>query len=49
MPRPKSTLRLKSKKDPDVTVQSAMTVMDYEGHIVGIVGGSGVKTEKPQL
>lgn len=36
---------LKSKKDPDVTVQSAMTVMDYEGHIVGIVGGSGVKTE----
>ena len=36
---------LKSKKNPDVTVQSAMTVMDYEGHIVGIVGGSGVKTE----
>ena len=25
-------------------VQSAMTVMDYEGHIVGIVGGVGEKT-----
>ncbi len=25
-------------------VQSAMTIMDYEGHIVGIVGGTGEKT-----
>ncbi len=25
-------------------VQSAMTVMDYKGHIVGIVGGTGEKT-----
>lgn len=25
-------------------VQSAMTIMDYEGHIVGIVGGVGEKT-----
>lgn len=27
------------------TVQSAMTIMDYEGHIVAMVGGAGVKTE----
>lgn len=27
-----------------VHAQSAMTVMDYEGHIVGIVGGAGEKT-----
>lgn len=27
-----------------VHVQSAMTVMDYNGHIVGIVGGAGEKT-----
>ena len=26
-----------------------MTVMDYEGHIVGIVGGSGVKTDNRGL
>ncbi len=25
-------------------VQSAMTIMDYEGHIVGMVGGAGEKT-----
>ncbi len=25
-------------------VQSAMTIMDYEGHIVGLVGGAGEKT-----
>ncbi|MBR7133454.1 MAG: penicillin-binding protein [Clostridia bacterium] len=31
--------------DGDVVhVQSAMTIMDYEGHIVGIVGGAGEKT-----
>lgn len=33
----------KSTKDGK-TVQSAMTIMDYEGHIVGIVGGGGEKT-----
>lgn len=31
-------------KESSKTVQSAMTVMDYEGHIVGIVGGAGEKT-----
>lgn len=31
-------------KESGKTVQSAMTVMDYEGHIVGIVGGAGEKT-----
>ncbi len=30
--------------DKGVGVQSAMTVMDYQGHIVGIVGGVGEKT-----
>ncbi len=35
---------LKSKESGK-TVQSAMTIMDYEGHIVGIVGGSGTKTD----
>ncbi len=34
---------LKSKKDSSVNVQSAMTVMDYSGRIVGIVGGVGEK------
>ena len=36
-----------TKKDDNgetVHVQSAMTVMDYSGHIVGIVGGAGEKT-----
>ncbi len=32
-------------KKNDKTIQSAMTIMDYEGHIVGIVGGAGEKTE----
>lgn len=31
------------------SVQSAMTVMDYEGHIIGIVGGVGKKTENRGL
>ncbi len=35
---------LKSKESGK-TVQSAFTIMDYEGHIVGIVGGSGVKKD----
>ena len=37
----------KTKKNDNgetVHVQSAMTVMDYSGHIVGIVGGAGEKT-----
>lgn len=38
----------KSRKDGS-TVQSAMTVMDYEGHIVGIVGGAGEKTANRDL
>lgn len=36
--------RCYSSKEPDALVQSAMTVMDYEGHIVGTVGGRGEKT-----
>lgn len=36
--------KLKSKLYPEEHVQSAMTVMDYEGHILGIVGGAGEKT-----
>lgn len=35
----------KSKKHSDKTVQSAMTIMDYEGHILGMIGGGGEKTE----
>lgn len=31
-----------TKENP--AVQSAMTVVDYEGHVVGIVGGAGKKT-----
>ena len=34
----------RSKFDGSKTVQSAMTIMDYSGHIVGIVGGVGEKT-----
>ncbi len=30
-------------------VQSAMTIMDYEGHIVGVVGGTGEKTVNRSL
>lgn len=32
-----------STVDGETTPQSSMTVMDYEGHIVGIVGGKGKK------
>lgn len=32
-----------SAKDSSIKPESAMTVMDYEGHIVGIVGGKGEK------
>ena len=34
----------KNLQGESVHVQSAMTIMDYEGHIVGIVGGVGEKT-----
>ncbi len=34
----------KSRKGERPFVQSAMTIMDYEGHILGIVGGVGEKT-----
>ncbi|MBQ2237474.1 MAG: transglycosylase domain-containing protein [Clostridia bacterium] len=30
-------------------IQSAMTIMDYSGHIVGVVGGVGKKTESRSL
>ncbi len=33
-----------SRTDRITNVQSAMTIMDYEGHIKGIVGGVGEKT-----
>ena len=33
-----------SKNKKGVTAQSSFTVMDYEGHVVGIVGGVGEKT-----
>ncbi|MBQ7726529.1 MAG: penicillin-binding protein, partial [Clostridia bacterium] len=33
-----------NSKGEKVHAQSAMTVMDYEGHIVGMVGGAGEKT-----
>ena len=32
-----------SKNKKGVTAQSSFTVMDYEGHVVGIVGGVGEK------
>ncbi|MCI8361350.1 MAG: penicillin-binding protein [Clostridiales bacterium] len=35
---------VKSSKSKGTLPQSAMTIMDYEGHIVGIVGGRGEKT-----
>lgn len=34
----------KSSKDKSVNVQSAMTIMDYKGNVLGIVGGVGEKT-----
>lgn len=33
-----------SSSDKTTRVQSAITIMDYEGHIVGICGGAGEKT-----
>lgn len=37
----KETQEYKGQK---LTVQASMTVVDYEGHIVGLVGGAGEKT-----
>lgn len=34
----------KSSEDKSINVQSAMTIIDYEGNIKGIVGGVGEKT-----
>lgn len=33
-----------TKDNKGASVQSAMTIMDYQGHIIGIVGGVGKKT-----
>ncbi len=35
---------IKSRTNKEICVQSAMTVLDYEGNIKGIVGGVGEKT-----
>ena len=37
------SLKGKNAEGERVHVQSAMTIMDYEGHIVGLVGGAGEK------
>lgn len=37
------------KNSSGVYAQSAMTIMDYEGHVVGIAGGVGEKTENRSL
>lgn len=37
-------LKGKNLQGETVHLQSAMTIMDYSGHIVGIVGGAGEKT-----
>ncbi|MBO5021444.1 MAG: transglycosylase domain-containing protein [Clostridia bacterium] len=37
-------LKGKNLQGETVHAQSAMTIMDYEGHILGIVGGAGEKT-----
>lgn len=38
-----------SKNSAGVTAQSSFTIMDYEGHVVGIVGGVGEKTANRTL
>ena len=35
---------LKSRTDRETTMQAAMTILDYEGNIKGVVGGVGEKT-----
>ncbi|HHW46352.1 MAG TPA: penicillin-binding protein [Clostridiales bacterium] len=44
-----SLFNVKSKKKPGTPVQSCMTIMDYEGHIVAIIGGRGEKTVNRSL
>ena len=41
---PDKYFSIKSRKNKEIRVQSAMTVLDYEGSIKGIVGGVGEKT-----
>ncbi len=41
--------KLKSEKDDETLVQSAMTIMDYNGRVVAIVGQAGEKTENRGL
>lgn len=41
--------KAKVKSQKGKSVQSAMTIMDYEGHIIGVVGGVGEKTENRGL
>ena len=41
---PEKYFPIKSRKDKTVSVQSAMTILDYNGNIKGIVGGLGEKT-----
>ncbi len=36
-------------KKKDQTAQASITIMDYEGHVVGIAGGSGEKTGNRSL
>lgn len=38
-----------SKKDASVKPESAMTIVDYDGNILGIVGGKGEKTKNLSL
>ncbi len=40
---------LKSKLHPDTHVQSAMTILDYNGCVLGVVGGVGEKTQNRGL
>lgn len=37
------------KNKSGVTAQSAITIMDYQGHVVGIAGGVGEKTQNRSL
>lgn len=44
-----SLFNVRSKKKPGTPVQSSMTIMDYEGHVVAIIGGRGEKTTNRSL
>jgi len=41
--------KAKIKENKGENVQSAMTIMDYQGHIIGLVGGVGEKTRNRGL